>query len=130
MSVFVKMFTNAHSVAPKYAEMQLTPGTKVAPTRSLHAAKFSGGLLFSGRDGAVDSLSTNQVGWIEFGTIKAGNFRCLLELNTEFGKNCRHTSLPMIIEPGDSLKLDLHFTSRTEIKVQDYDWLVKLYMLD
>lgn len=132
MSALIKLSTSKRQT--NY--MRLEPVNKdivITPTASTLGIQIAGGNMVAatGDDAGefVDTIKAGKRGIIHLGVISPVKYQVLVECNPALHAiaNVGHAR---IIEPGDSIPLDLHISANKAVDVLALDWTVRLYMID
>jgi hypothetical protein len=95
--------------------------------------QVSGGKMLSatGEDagGEVDAIRANKRGIIHMGTISPSRYQVLVEVHPDLHM-LGAVGHARIIEPGDSIPLDIYINAHRSVDVAALEWTVRLYMID
>lgn len=131
MSALVKL--NNTSRQSGYIRLEAADGVTSRSTSSGMGLQVSGGKMLSatGEDagGEVDAIRANKRGIIHMGTISPSRYQVLVEVHPDLHM-LGAVGHARIIEPGDSIPLDIYINAHRSVDVAALEWTVRLYMID
>ncbi len=131
MSALVKL--NNTSRQSGYIKLEAADGVTSKSTSSGMGLQVSGGKMLSatGEDagGEVDAIRANKRGIIHMGTISPSRYQVLVEVHPDLHM-LGAVGHARIIEPGDSIPLDIYINAHRSVDVAALEWTVRLYMID
>lgn len=131
MSALVKLSTSSRQ--SNYIRLETAEGVTHRPTPTSMGLQVSGGRMLSatGEDAGsvVDTIKAGKRGIIHIGTISPSKYQVLVEVHPDLHM-LGTVGFPRIVEPGDSLPLDIYVNAHRAVDVGTLPWTVRLYMID
>lgn len=99
--------------------------------RSVDPTKPPTALLISGKDAGiqVSAIAPNQRAVLNLGFVQARRYQLWLVSNPAFGlvSTVQHT---VLAEPKEPVKLELVINAHKEVKLEDFEWLFRVYAIE
>jgi len=131
MSALVKLSSSIRQSG--YVRLEAVDNVEMRSTTTGLGLQISGGKMLSatGDDAGseVESIKANKRGIIHLGTISPSKYQVLVEVHPELHM-LGTVGHARIVEPGDSIPLDIYITAHRSVDVANLPWTVRLYMID
>jgi hypothetical protein len=131
MSALVKLTSISRQSG--YIRLEAADGVSTRATGTGMGLQVSGGKMLSatGEDAGseVDAIRANKRGIIHMGTISPSRYQVLVEVHPDLHM-LGSVGHARIIEPGDSIPLDIYINAHRAVDVSALEWTVRLYMID
>lgn len=131
MSALVKLSISSRQ--SNYIRLESAEGVTSRPTPTSMGLQVSGGKMLSatGDDAGaeVDTIKANKRGIIHLGTISPNKYQVFVEVHPDLHM-LGTVGHARIVEPGDSIPLDIYINAHKSVDVSLLPWTVRLYMID
>lgn len=131
MSALVKLSVSSRQ--SHYIKLEAADGVISRPTSTSMGLQVIGGKMLSatGDDAGaeVETIKANKRGIIHLGTISPTRYQVLVEVHPDLHM-LGTVGHARIVEPGDTVPLDIYITAHKSVDVATLPWTVRLYMID
>lgn len=90
----------------------------------LSVSSMNGDVILGG------DIKPNQKVQLNFGWVKDTKYHTVVRVNPEICKVATIAGYPNILEPGETLPVDLYLRADKAFNINDFTWLIRLYPID